>query len=470
MPTIPKTTNASPSTIDIMNALRLENSMQYQIAVPEADQSNVRQIGSVLLGAPALLNEWYSSLLNRVALVMVTSKAWRNPWSFMRRGDLELGETVEEIFVGLVDGYKRDLPNAEKLVFKRRYADVRSAFHVENFQAYYPLSIDRHAVRKAFLSWDALGDFISAQIEAVYTSWEYDEFNLMKYMLGNAIINGEMHFENGITFDAAGAKGAVTAVKAMSNALLFMSPNYNLSGVPNHTPRDDQFLIINTRADAVMDVEVLAAAFHMEKTEFSGHHVMVDDFATVDEARLSVLLSNEDTGETTFTPWTAAEKTLLGNVQAVMLSREWGQIYGNLREMDSIHNPMGLYDNYYLHIWQTFSYSPFANAIAFVSSAAATISSVTGTVDSVTARGDIVTLTIKPNVTLSGLGSKAVSFVQTDALTAANITVSPYGVVTMPADSDGKKLTITVDGAEYESSAAVTPSTALGATITFAAV
>ena len=91
MPVIPKISNAKPEAWRIMNALRNDASANYRSVVPVATADNVREIGSVLVGTPALANEWYSALLNRIALVIITSKAWTNPWGFMRRGDLEIG-------------------------------------------------------------------------------------------------------------------------------------------------------------------------------------------------------------------------------------------------------------------------------------------------------------------------------------------------------------------------------------------
>lgn len=453
MPVIPKISNARPEAWRIMNALRNDASANYRAVVPVATADNVREIGSVLVGTPALANEWYSALLNRIALVIITSKAWRNPWGFMRRGDLEFGETVEEIYIGLVNGYARNVDNAQRLVFKRRFADVRSAFHVQNFASYYPLTVERDEIRKAFTSWDAVEEFNSRKIEQIYTSWEYDEFNILKYMIGKAIVNGEMAFVNGVTISAAAAKSAVSSIKAISNELLFLKDKYNAAKVPSHTAKEDQFLIVSADADAILDVEVLADAFNMSKVEFSGHRIMVDSFADIDEARLTTLMSDEETGVSSFVPFTDAEKLLLGNVSAVLLDRQWSQIYGNLREFTENYNGQGMYWNYFFHVWQTFSYSPFMNAIAFVSSNAASLTDIELTVTAKTETAAYTILTLTPAVTLSALGSKDVHFVQTAAMTAAGITMTEYGVMTIPAsDVSGAVVKLMFNGDEYQTS------------------
>lgn len=453
MPVIPKISNAKPEAWRIMNALRNDASANYRSVVPVATADNVREIGSVLVGTPALANEWYSALLNRIALVIITSKAWTNPWGFMRRGDLEFGETVEEIYIGLVNGYARNVDNAQRLVFKRRFADVRTAFHVQNFAAYYPLTVERDEIRKAFTSWDSVEEFNSRKIEQIYTSWEYDEFNILKYMIGKAIVNGEMAFVNGVTISAAAAKSAVSSIKAVSNELLFLKDKYNAAKVPSHTTKEDQFLIVSANADAILDVEVLADAFNMSKVEFSGHRIMVDSFADIDEDRLTTLMSDEETGVSAFTPFTDAEKLLLANVSAVLLDRQWSQIYGNLREFTENYNGQGMYWNYFFHVWQTFSYSPFMNAIAFVSSNAASLTEIELTVTAKTETAAYTILTLTPAVTLSALGSKDVHFVQTDAMTAAGITMTEYGVMTIPASNvSGAVVKLMFNGDEYQTS------------------
>ena len=477
MPIIPRTSDIRPNSWEIMNALREEASANYRAVVPVATPDNVREIGSVLIGTPAIANEWYNALLNRIALTIITSKAWKNPWSFMRRGDLEFGETVEEIYIGLIDGYTRNVDNAQRLVFKRRKAEVRSVFHIQNFASYYPLTVERDEIRKAFLSWDGVEEFNNRKIEQIYTSWEYDEFNIIKYMIGRSIVDGEMSFVNQITIDASHAKAAVSAIKAVSNNLLFLSDKYNAARVPAHTPKDDQFLIISADADAILDVEVLADAFNMSKVEFAGHRMMVDSFADVDEARLTVLMSDEETGTSSFVPFTSTEKTLLANVSAILIDREWSQIYSNLREFTEAYNGQGMYWNYFFHAWQTFSYSPFANAIAFVSSNAASLTSITGTITAKTETDAYVILTIKPTVTLSALGEKEVKFIQTSAMDSAGITMTEYGVMTIPAtDSNGAVVNIDFNGTIYEtqatvesvtSAAAVTKNAAVGDQLTF---
>ena len=54
------------------------------------------------------------------------------------------------------------------------------------------------------------------------------------------------------------------------------------------------------------------------------------------------------------------------NCGAILCDESFVQVYENLKQMESFHNGEGLYDNFILHHWQTYSLSLFANAMAFM--------------------------------------------------------------------------------------------------------
>ena len=90
------------STIDILNVIRQNASLQYQSSVPAVTQeSDIPAVGEVLYGYPALQNEFINALINRIALVRTQAATFNNPYSRLKKGYLEYGESVEEIFEAL---------------------------------------------------------------------------------------------------------------------------------------------------------------------------------------------------------------------------------------------------------------------------------------------------------------------------------------------------------------------------------
>jgi len=425
-------TNAS---VDVINAIRNSASIDFRDKVPlaTADADSIREIGTIIMDYPALQNEFLSALINRIGKVILTSKMFQNPWKMFKKGILEYGETIEEIFVNIASPEQYSAEDAENTVFKRVLPDVKSAFHIINYQEVYPATIQDKDLRKAFMSWDGVTELISRVVDSMYSAAEYDEFVAMKYLLAKRILAG------GLAPVVAGdyandAKNAVKAFKSTSNKMEFMSVDYNVAGVHNFSKKEQQYLIVNADFDATMDVDVLAAAFNMDKAEFLGHKVLVDSFGNIDDARLKALFGEN------FTPLTDAEKTALNAVPAVLVDEDWFMIYDNLINFTEQYNAKGMYWNYFYHAWKTLSVSPFANAAVFLPEAP-TVSSVAVTPSTVTASAGQAVQFV---ATVSGTNfvDKAVTWSVTGA-TSTGTTIGDSGVLTIASDEEGTSLTVT---------------------------
>lgn len=361
MPTIPKAQTLNASSVDILNAIRNSASTNYRDFVPTAKNTpeSIRRIGEIIMQYTPLQNEFLNALVNRIARVIITSKMYSNPLSMFKKGLIDFGETIEEIFVNIANPHQYDVEESENKVFAREIPDVRAAFHTLNYKKFYKQTIQNKDLNQAFLSWDGITDLISKIVNAMYTAANYDEFVTTKYMLAKAILDGRL---SAITVDANDAKGAVTKIKGVSNALTFMSNNYNVAGVQTFTDKDDQYLLVNSQFDSEIDVEVLASAFNMSKAEFMGHRILIDGFGTLDVARLNALFKDDPNYEEP----SQDTLTALNAIPAVLVDKNFFMIFDNMFEFTENYNGQGLYWNYFYHTWKTFSMSPFANALVFV--------------------------------------------------------------------------------------------------------
>lgn len=364
MATKPKVVTLTNSSVDILNAIRNNATQNYRDYVPKAtpDADSIRQIGAIIMDYPALQNEFLSALVNRIGRVLITSKMYDNPWAFFKKGLLEFGESIEEIFVNIAKPFQFDPAVAETNVFKREIPDVRAAFHIMNYQKYYKATISNDQLRQAFLSWQGISDLIAKIVDAMYTGANYDEFQTMKYMLARHILDGHMYPVEIPTVETANMKSIVSVVKGVSNKFTFLSPNYNLAGVQSFTAKNDQYMLINSQFDATMDVEVLASAFNMDKAEFSGRRVLVDSFGSLDTARLAELFA----GDSTYEEIGSDELEALDAIPAILVDKDWFMIFDNFYNFTEQYNGEGLYWNYWYHVWKTFSVSPFANNALFI--------------------------------------------------------------------------------------------------------
>lgn len=453
------------TTIDILNVIRQNASYDYQQNVPEvATVNDIPKVGEIIYGTPAFANQFINALVNRIAIVRVQSATFNNPYSILKKGYIEYGETVEDIFVSIAKAVDFNVEKAAKREFQRTIPDVRSAFHVMNWRVMYPVTIQDEDLRQAFLSIEGVQNLISKIVDAVYTAAEYDEFLLFKYLLIKAISNGKM-FPTSI---GAGADLSEAAVqfRGTSNLLPFMSNDYNESGVKTNTPKDRQVIFMDAMFNAQFDVNVLASAFNMEKADFMGRLFLIDNWTDFDNERFDIIRANSDGIEEV----TAEELALLANVKAVILDENWFQVYDNNNKFTEKYVASGLYWNYFYHTWKTVSNSPFANAVVFVTSSADITlpASITVHVDAKDESDVATVFTISADFEEAGLNPRNVNFVQTEALTTAGIAVQKYGGLIIPTSKVGTDITLVaeINGTTYTAATTINGSTDVDTTVT----
>lgn len=435
----PKIRTLTNNSVDVLNAIRNSASTNYRDYVPVAtpDADSIRTIGAIIMDSPSLQNEFLSALFNRIGRVIVESKQYENPWSVFKKGVLEFGETIESVFVNIAKPFQYDPAVAENQIFKRNIPDVRSTFYVMNYQKFYKSTIQDRDLRKAFLSWDGITDLIAKIVDSMYTGANYDEFQVMKYMLARQILDGRLYPVEIAQVSGANAKSIVTSVKQASNKLTFQSTKYNVAGVSTHTKKEEQYVIVSSDFDAIMDVEVLASAFNMSKAEFMGRRMLVDGFGDIDNDRLAILFDGDDT----YTEITSAELEALNEIPAIIVDETYFEIFDNLLEFTEDFNGEGLYWQYWYHTWKTFGVSPFANTTMFIP-AEPTITSVTLSPSTATVvAGQNVAL--EANVVATNFAPKQVNWSVDDTSAGKGATVSASGVVSIPEDFGTGTVTVT---------------------------
>ncbi len=430
------------STMDILNTIRANSSLAYQSSVPVVENAkDIPVVGEILYGYPALANEFISSLINRIALVKVRSATFNNAYKALKKGYLQNGETVEEVFVNIAKVREFSSDKAPAREMRKTLADVRSAFHAMNWRVQYPVSIPIEDLRQAFLSMDGVQDMIARMVDSLYLAAEYDEFLLFKYLIIKAISHGKMYPQ---AVDTSDIKNAGIAFRGISNTLPFLATKYNEAGVTTATKKEDQYIFMDAMFNATYDVNVLASAFNMEKADFMGKLMLIDNWTTFDNDRWADIRSASDMVEEV----TEEELTLMGDVVAVLADEEWFQIYDNLAIFTEDQIAAGLYWNYFYTVWKTVSSSPFSNAVVFVSSESH-LPAFSGkfVVSSLTQSDDSVIVTIVPDPDEAQVDGY--HFIQTDALTALGVAVHPYGGIIVPNDVDTLTLVCEYDGDEY---------------------
>ena len=410
MPSIPKQQTLTANAAQVLNAIRANQNYDYQSRVPEATQGTLKQVGNAILSSFDLQNAFLNALVNRIALVLINSKMFYNPLRVFKKGTIEYGEIVEEIFVNIAKAHVYDPVVAEQEVFKREIPDVDAIFHKMNYKNFYKVTIQNEDLRQAFLSSQGISDLIARIVDSLYSGANYDEFLIMKNMIVDAVKNGRMASVTIPEATAENAKSIITTIKSVSNALEFPSTAYNAQGVLTYTPKDRQVLILDTKFDAINDVEVLASAFNMDKAEFMGRRVLIDNFAD------------------------------LTGVPAVLVDESWWMVFDMQINFTEIYNAQGLYWNYFYHVWKLFSESPYSNAVVFTSNPNS-VTSVTVSPESANvAKGSTQQMTA--TVVTTGYAPKTVNWSVTGAQTPTS-RISNTGLLTVATNEPNDTLTVT---------------------------
>lgn len=455
-------TQLNASTVDILNTIRANAPYEYQSMVPEIhDTKDIPRVGEVIYGYPNCANYFITSLINRIALVHVKAAVFNNAYAELKKGYLDFGETVEEVFVNIAKAREFSAEKAAERELKRTLPDVRSAFHTMNWRVQYPVTIQDEDLRQAFTSINGVQDLIAKIVDSIYTAAEYDEYLLFKYLIIKGITSGKMYPVSILDGDM---KNAAVKFRGTSNLLTFMKTQFNAEGVHTTTPKSDQYIFMDSEYNANYDVNVLSAAFNMDKADFMGKLMLIDDFTTFDNERFNVIRANSDMIEEV----TPTELALMQNVKAVLVDREWFQMYDNNNKFTEKYVASGMYWNYFYNVWKTVSYSPFSNAVVFVTDGAimGKPNAVTFKVESVVESDNAKVMTFVLE-SIPVLNNLSIDFKQTETLTQAGIAVHRYGAIIVPNAYTGTTVDLVIEiGDTTYNATGVDLSSEVGATIT----
>lgn len=333
--------------VEMLNTIRDNATATYQDRIPVATQDNLESIRYAMIDGDNIqvANEFMSTLLNKIVKSVIHTKMFSNPLKGLKKGNKPLGDTVEEIYNNFLKGTEYDPTGANLL--KRSLPDTKTVYHRMNYKMQYPVTVSREALSKAFMSYDALESYISSIMNSLYNSAELDEFINMKQLIKSALDKNAMKkivVEDPQLSDANG-KEFIKSVKTVSGLMTFPSADYNgyltaqttdTTPITTFSRKNEQVLILDTATDTGIAVDVLASIFNMSVAEFNDtKKIVIDVFPDP-------------------------------TVRGVLLDEAFFQIYDDLFTVTAFHNGQGLYDNYYLNVWQTLAYSILVNAVAFV--------------------------------------------------------------------------------------------------------
>ena len=320
-------------SVDILNNIRVNASEEYQNRIPEATRNNITAIGNALQTYTLVYNEFCEALVNKIGKTILESKLFKNKLAQFKQGMILNQQDVEEIFVEMASASTYD-PSGANALARHNPPDVKTLYHRQNRQDVYPITIGDIDFVRVFRSEATLDKFISGLINSVYSGAAYDEWVNMKQLLGS--YTGYFDYQvPEFTADTAekSARAFVKTVRKAVQDMSFASTAYNKAGVKTWTEPADLVLLVNKDILAEVDVEVLAKAFNIGKTDFEPKVVSMDDFG----------------------PMT--------NTYGLLVDKDFIRVWDTLSRMAPQYNASGLFTNYFYHVHQILSLSTFKNAV-----------------------------------------------------------------------------------------------------------
>lgn len=425
---------ATSKGVKVFNAIRSNSTKSFKEVVPMADANNISTLSNILFNDAyqPQLNEFVNNLINRIALTIVRNKTYNNPLAILKKGSVPLGTDIQDIYENPAQREQYEYSNeAMAKLLTITDPDTQVAYYRRNRQDLYTKTISREGLQGAFVSWEQFENYISSITNSLYSGNYIDEFKFTKDLVKGAYDTGKAIIQvvDNPT-DESKAKAFLKTARALYKKMSFPSTQYNAYSkftdsektITTWTEPDRVVLMVKADVMANVDVDALASAFNLDRADFLGRVIEVDDFG---------------------------DDKILG----IICDEAFFQIYDNQFRFDEFYNARTMSWNEYLHVWQTFAVCPFANAVIFATadSKPATAIALNSESYALVGTGDTeaVTLTITPadstsNVSYSSSNEEIFTVAKVSD-TSATLTSVGVGEATLTATTDnGKTATASV--------------------------
>ena len=343
---------------EIRNTLVQDNSL-YQTQIPLVDDYTSSQVyGQSLLNLPSdLRNKFIQSLVNRIAYTRFMMDYFENPLRELAGDDLPLGAIGQEIYVNPARGRVYDINDFAGLLVKYE-SDIKAEYTEINFDVQYPVTIIRKELEKAFVSWGDFESFLMGISTSLYNGAYIDDYKYTKKLITNAYRNNAVQME---TVSFAGATPTKDELESLTARLRqayldFMVPStkYNAwkkvggygRSIVSWSKPENIVVFVSNKMASILDVQVLANAFNIDKAELVGRVYYVEDFDILN-----------DSGEVVVDG---------SNIVALICDRRWFKIREKDMFMDEFYNANNRSWQSYLNVIKLYNYSLFANALMLV--------------------------------------------------------------------------------------------------------
>lgn len=341
------------------------------------NHTNLETFGNLIVSDDFVLekNALLKTVVNGIAKRIVNARILENKLKELKGDKVPYGSQIEEIIANPSKGTPYDMTSTDLLT--QTYADVKSVYYRINRQDKYKVTISDIQLQRALIQPTGLSELIQMIVGTLYSGDNLDEMRYTKELVTSAILNNRVkkvivgdsltgitdpmpsmtidtiEFGTGATKNEK-MKMFISKLKQLAMDFGFGKSTFNGYSSVKAVDEDDlitacesdeQVLLLRTDILATADVELLATAFNMSKTEFTQKVIPVDDFNGMD-------------------------------VWGIVCDKKWFRINDTFYGVREFQNGSNITTNYYLHHHSIISYNLLANAVVFIDASDKTLNNV----------------------------------------------------------------------------------------------
>lgn len=347
------------TALNKMREMSVDSGSIYHQYVPVVtDSTTIGEFGAPIIDSQNInvLND-FIGLLKKIVYTAVYAKTFNNPLANLEGDRMPLGQWIEDVYVNPAEARGFNVNDFAGLLQKYE-AKIATQYLTVNSDLQYCVTITREKIRNAFTSWDNLEGLITGMVNSLYNGAYVQRYNATKGLVLAAFTGNNVNYEtvSAVTSEATG-KALIKKMRADFSKMQIPSTKFNAwnkvkggeLSLKTWSDPQDIIVLISADVEANVSVDVLAAAFNMDKADFLGRVIVVDDFSQYNEDG-SVAVDGS-------------------GIQAAIVDRAWFKIKTQDFAMDEFYNANNRTWQYYLNDVRMVNYSLFANAKVYATSA-----------------------------------------------------------------------------------------------------
>lgn len=354
---------------------------------PLVEGKNGAELLRVFESYPNVQNSFISTLTNKVTKSLIYSKIYENPLKELKKGKLEYGDSIEELFVQMAmaknfgESWETSGTPEGDLIRKLK-PKVTAMYISTNFDKKYKTTVFDKQLRKAFINEYGLSALVMQIVGSITSQAEYQEFLATKGVITDLVesaqiraLDGDRKTESKISIPIGSAikqtpyickvtdsKDLLKQIKTEVGNVGFPTDKYNLAKEINWAKPDELMLLTTPTVIGDIDVNVLSGAFNVSMAEIKTRTILVDEMPSGIFKGTSALVDK--------TPGAIAKGATITKddtkeVVAILFDNDLTQIWDTHNGAGTFYNPEGEYTNHFANREGIFAVCTFANMVVF---------------------------------------------------------------------------------------------------------